>query len=431
MIETPKPDDRSVAMPAPSNPATDERRNYLVTVIEGGAFIGGMGFLNPQTMLPDIVQQLGGSPMLVALAPSLMMLGFWLAPVLTAHWIDGMPRFKPVVSVFGVLQRIPYLFAGLALLMALSDGSQKLALIAVVSAPLISGTAGGISVTAWQQLVARCIPERRRASVFAHRFIISSILGFCAGLTARLLFAHLSLIGAYAALHLIAFFFIAVSYAVFMLTREPHIPAAHIRTLTLRANLLLMPRLLGRNPDFRKYLASRLMRNGVLVIVPFLAIYARDVLNQPEAFLGTLAMAHMAGAVAGNLGAASLGDRYGGKLVNQLALALYIVISAWAMLSGTAAEYIAIFFVMGAAQFAGEVGTATLLLEIVPPRYRATHLAIASAVNVPGVFLAGWISSALWKNTHSIVWLAVVTIITVAASIGLLHPIREPRRLTA
>ena len=68
----------------------------------------------------------------------------------------------PFVSITGVLQRIPYLFAALALYYAAGDGSLGLVLAAVVAAPIISGVAGGISLTAWQQLIARCVPENRR-----------------------------------------------------------------------------------------------------------------------------------------------------------------------------------------------------------------------------------------------------------------------------
>ncbi len=430
MSETPETQVAAAGIVAPLDDEArrNERHNYWVTVIEGGAFIGGMAFLNAQTLLPDMLRQLGASPLLISLAPSLTMIGFWTAPILTAHWVDGMHRYMPFVSFTGILQRIPYLLAAIALFVAANGIGVTFALITVASAPLISGIAGGTSLTAWQQLVARCVPEKRRASLLAHRYIISCILGVIAGLTANALFTHFSLLTAYATLHLIAFIFIAISYFTFIATREPHSPPPAVHTLTLTRNLQLMPRLLRGNPQFQRYLVSRVLRNGLLIITPFLAIFARESLNLPESFLGTLVIANMLGAVLGNIGAAWLGDRAGGKIVNQVGLALFILVAAWSAFAGSPFEFIAIFFLMGAAFYAGEVGAFTLLLEIVPLDNRATYLAIASLVNVPAMAAASLLSSSVWKHTHSITWLAVATIITLAGSILLLQPIREPRQ---
>ncbi len=312
MSDLPESEASTISSSLPVEPEANRyaRRNYC------GCYIGGMAFLNAQTMLPDIIRQLGGSEFMVALAPSLGLIGFWVAPVLTAHWVDGMRRYMPFVSITGVLQRIPYLFAALALYYAAGDGSLGLVLAAVVAAPIISGVAGGISLTAWQQLIARCVPENRRASMFAVRYIISCIIGIAAGAVASQLFRNLQLFSAYATLHLLAFVFLTISYAIYLFTREPHTPSPHVHTLTLSQNLQLMPRLIVSDPTFARYLVSRVFRSGYLVITPFLAIHARDVLDRPEAFLGTLLIAQNVGAIAGNLGAAWLGDRCGGKLVN-------------------------------------------------------------------------------------------------------------------
>ena len=404
------------------------RRNYWVTMIEGGAFIGGVAFLNAQTLLPDMIQQLGGSALMIALTPSLMQIGFWIAPALTAHRVSRMHRYMPIVTFTGIFQRVPYLIAAIFLFVAAGDGPTTLALIAVAAAPVISGIAGGASLSAWQQLIARCIPENRRASLFAWRYILSCVLGIIAGFAATYIFREYSLMNAYAALHLIAFAFLTLSYFVFLGTREPHTPAPEGHSLTLASTLRLMPRLITNNPVFGRYLASRVFRSGYLVIMPFLAIYAREHLGKPAAYLGTLMIAQNVGAIMGNLGAAWLGDRAGGKLVNQLALGLYIVVAAWAMVAGSSAEFITIFVLMGAAFFAGEVGAFTLMLEILPTRDRISCLAITALANIPGVLAAGWISSIVWKNTHSITLLGVATIATLLGSIMLLHPIQEPRR---
>ena len=36
------------------------RRNYAAHSLEGGLFIGGVAFVHPQTVLPRIIERLGG-----------------------------------------------------------------------------------------------------------------------------------------------------------------------------------------------------------------------------------------------------------------------------------------------------------------------------------------------------------------------------------
>ena len=421
--------------PSTKPPATEQaeqalyaRRNYWVTLIEGGAFMGGVAFLNAQTLLPDMIQQLGGSALMIALTPSLMQMGFWIAPALMAHRVARMHRYMPLVRITGIFQRVPYLIAAIFLFFASSDGPSILALVAVAAAPVISGLSGGASLGAWQQLLVRCIPENKRASLFAWRYIISCVLGIIAGFAATHIFREYSLLSAYAILHLIAFGFLVVSYFVFLGTKEPHTPAPEGHSLTLLGTLHSMPRIIVANPVFARYLASRVFRSGHLIIMPFLAIYALEHLGKPSAYLGTLMIAQNVGAIIGNLGAAWLGDRAGGKLVNQLGLGIFIVLAAWAMFASSSTEFIAIFVLMGAAYFAGEVGAFTLMLEILPTRDRISCLAITSLANIPGMLVASWISAAVWKNTHSITMLGIATIFTLLGSILLLHPLKEPRK---
>ncbi len=411
--------------------ARDQRVNVWVSVVEGGAFMGGMAFLAPQTLLPDIIRQLGGSPLLIAATPSLLSLGYWICPILTAHWVDRMHRYKPCVTVVGTFQRLLYLLATVALYLAASGIFVGGALYAVVLTPVLAGVAGGISITAWQQLVARCIPENRRASLFAARYIVTCLLGVLAGFTAKYLFAHFSLLFAYGTLHLITFALLMVSLLVFLATREPAAPAPAVHTLTLLENLTLMPRLIAGDPVFRRYLWSRMLRNGTLVLTPFLAIYARDHLNQPESYLGTLTISNMIGAIIGNLWAARLGDRVGGKIPSQLSLVLYIAVAAWSIFAGTPIEFTLIFALLGMALYVGEVGAFTLMLEILPERNRATYLAITVLANVPPVIIAGWVSSAIWEHSGGIAVLAIIMIITQFVSMLLLHPIKDPRAALA
>lgn len=87
------------------DPVPDARRNWMAHAIEGGAFMGALALVNTQTLLPSVVKSMGGPEWLVALMPVLMMLGFTLMPVLTAHHVGAPGHFRPLLMWVGLLQR--------------------------------------------------------------------------------------------------------------------------------------------------------------------------------------------------------------------------------------------------------------------------------------------------------------------------------------
>lgn len=92
------------------------RFNYWTLVVEGALFGGALTFVNANTLLPAIVQSLGGAAWLIALMPVLMQIGFRLPPIFTAHHIDRLHDYRRFLVWMGLAQRLPFGLAGFALL---------------------------------------------------------------------------------------------------------------------------------------------------------------------------------------------------------------------------------------------------------------------------------------------------------------------------
>jgi len=90
-------------------------RNYHAHIWEGGLYLGGMAFVSAETVLPRIVEQLGATPLIISMMPTLLILGFMSPGVLVVPLLERLPRYYPFVMLAGFLQRLPYLLAGLAL----------------------------------------------------------------------------------------------------------------------------------------------------------------------------------------------------------------------------------------------------------------------------------------------------------------------------
>ena len=365
---------------------------------------------------------------LISLVPIMMWVGLLLPPIFTAHRIERLHRYMPLLLATGVFQRLPYLVAA-AGLWALVDSHPRLVLAAVALGPLVSGTACGVSLPAWQQLLLRTVPQRRRSSLFALRYIVASVLGLAAGWIAKEVLATCPGSDGYAILHLLAFGMLVAGYVTFALVREvPVPPPPETPHMTLGQNLRGIPRLLRAERRVRQYMVARSFMSGVFILMPFLAIHAQDTLGETESYLGWLLMAQMAGALVGNVAGGMLGDRAGGKAVLLLSQAAFLAMAVWSAVARTGPEFHAVFALLGFAFASMNIGTMTLSLEVCPLRQRSTYLASISFVCMASMLAATGISSLVWTASGRFATLAVLTAVCVAAGIVLLLPLREPRR---
>lgn len=404
------------------------RRNTTAMVLDGGFFGAALSFVAAETVLPSLVRDLGGANWLVALTPSMMMLGFIWSPLLTAHWVERLDRYHGVVLWNSVPQRLPSLFAAVALLLW-GASHPHIALWFVALAPFLSGFFGGLTVTAFWQLLSKVVRPERRSSVLAWRSLIGTTCGFGAGyVISAVLAAHPGPRG-YAILFLIQFVLLVLSFFAFSRIRElPHALPPRATRSSLASNLRAVPELVRTDPLLGRYIAARLCALGTLLITPFLAIHAREVLDAPKEFLGQLVSAQMLGAVSGNLLGAYLGDRHGGRLLTLLSTGGGVLLCLLAACNPWASGFLVIFFLLGATTFLQLNGTATLVLELFEGDRRPTYLSVISALTLPGVLTAAGLSTLLRDHVPTFWPAALAAAGLNFAAHRLFKSLPEPRR---
>ncbi len=399
-------------------------RNFIGHVVEGGLYIGGLAFVHPHTVLPRMLQALGAPSLLVAFAPSLLMIGFILPGLFVAHRIEQLPKMRGWVVRLGVWQRLPYLLA--ALLLLLSQRFPALALPTVLLAPVVSGLVGGVAVNAWKEYVASTIPDRLRASLWALRFVVGTVIGFAAGGLVTYVLTHHPGAPGYALLHLGTFVLAAASFVVFLGTNEaPGRPRASQQSLG--EFISGVPALVRSDRRFLRYLCARVPLHGVFVLLPFIGIHALKVLSQPDAFLGKLLAFNLFGSLIGYLAAGYLGDRYGGRLSMLLAHIAWLGAAAAAPLVASPAGFEWLFFALGAGLSMSAVGCSTLDLEITPLERRVSFQAVLGTVTLVGLVMASLLAALLRRLTESIWALAVPAFCITLVSLVLYWSIEEPR----
>jgi predicted MFS family arabinose efflux permease len=403
-------------------------RNYLLHGIEGGIYMGGVALVDMVTILPRLVEVLGGGAWLIAYTPTLLSVGTALPGLFLAHRLERRLWFKPIVLVAGVFQRLPFLLAGLGLLLWGSD-HPGLALGIVALAPLISGLACGATLPAWQELVAKTVPEERRASLWALRAIITTAMGFGAAGVLKLVMDRWPGTEGYGTLFLLVFAATMVSFVLFSFLKETHLPvrrpgAEH----SLASYLKSVPGLVRKDRELAYYLASRFIGGGFFIMVSFLSPYALKMLGKSDSFLAVLLAAQMAGGMAGNLAGGWLGDKRGGRLptlMGHASLGALCLAAPWAQ---SEAAVVALYVLFGFGANINNVGLSTFSLEMAPVEWRVSYQALINFVAMLGMLVfapAGALISGL-TGSFAAKALPAAACITVAGS--LIWKMKEPRK---
>ncbi len=404
------------------------KRNFAIHCAEGGLYMGGLAFLSAESVLPSMVHSLGGSEWFVALMPSLLAIGFFAPAVFVVPLLDRVRRYKPVVMWGGLAQRIPYLFAALAIFL-FAEARPNLMLAIVIVSPLVSGLVGGLTVNAWLEMVTRMVPPKKRASGWAYRFIIQGVIGIAAGPIIHHILESRPGPPGYALLHLICFAFVMLSLVALMPMVEHDFPQpVGPKERDYFRQLLDIPRQAVQVPEFIRYLRVRFTGVGFALLAPFMAIHALAISGRPEEDVGYFVTSQMLGGIFGNILAARIGDRHGGKVVLVASRLLLIAISVFVCVNTSYAGFVTAFFAFGFAFFMERVGDLTMGVEICPRENRQSFLALLSFILMPAMILASIAAAAIQRWSGNFHHAALATGLLSVVSLIFLLRIREPRK---
>lgn len=413
---------------APSHHDQHVRRNFACHCLEGGLYMGGLAFLQPETVMPKMVESLHGSALIISIMPAVLAATFAFAGLFVSPKVEQLRRFKGWVLVFGLLQRLPYLAAGLVLWHA--EHLEGWILPVVVLTPVLSGLVGGIGVVAWMEMVTRMVPERIRAAGWAARYIMQAVIGMGAGAVIHEVLTRFPGHRGYAVLHLIAFVFLFFSWLSQVPMKEAAHPV-HVPPRDPRPYLLYLrelPRLLARQPHLLRLIAVRFTGMGYLMLVSFLTLHALKVTGSVEADVGRFVSLQNVGTILGSLLAAWLGYHSGGKVLLVFSRLICAGLCVWSCHTQTFIGFTAVYFIFGFGLFLDRVGDLTLTAELCPKERRSTYQAVLGFCNVWALLLATTLSGLVYRQTLSYTLVATLAGTFAVVSAILLLRIPEPRQ---
>jgi MFS family permease len=386
----------------------DIRRNYRLGVLNGVLFALGDSLSSAGLVLALLVRQLGGSLALVGLLPALQIGGFLLPQLLVGGRLQAMPYKLPLYRRAAVA-RMTAFSAMLVAIFGSASLPPDISLWLIITCYCIYNFGGGTSTLAFQDVVAKVIPPRRRGSFFGTRQLFGGLLTFAiVGPLVRWLLGESSPLRFpfnYGVLGVLALISFTTGLTAFAIVKEPRQTQLGPRMRVIEG-LRRAPAIMRANANYRWFIISRMLTRVGQIAEPFYIIYATEALGLPAGVAGVyLAVRALSGALS-NLLWSRISERQGTRRLILLTGVLIVLAPALALAGpalsaalglGDTGLLIAIglvFLVAGVAADGAGISGNTFLLEIVPESERPTYIGLANTTLGVVTFLpvlGGWL----------------------------------------
>jgi len=402
------------------------RWNFTCNLLDWVFFSMGMSFASVNTVLPAFARHLTSSNFLIGFIPCLSTMGWLLPQILIANFVQKLKRKKDLIIFTGVGERIPWLF--LFLVVMFLPLSSSFLLITFLILYALFSFSGGVGGPAWQDMLAKVIPLKKRGRFFGWSNFLAGGVGIFAAFLSIHLLKSFSFPKNFALCFLFAFAATSVSYIFFILIREPIYPVKNKKS-SLKEYFLQLPSLLKKDNNFSSFLIATIFLSYGGMATAFFAVYAMNKLILPDSQIGIFTLLLLIGQTISSILWGYLGDRKGYKLIMEIGTLLTILAILLAILSSSIHLFYGVFFIFGWALSASFISSMGVILEFSTPEMRPTYIALSNTVRAPFVSLSPLLGGFLTDRT-SFPFVFILTIfILLGGILYLALLVREPRHL--
>jgi MFS family permease len=370
------------------------RFNLTVNMLDGGFFGLGWGFGSIGTIIPLFVSHMTTSALLIGLIPSIHAVGWQLPQLFMANSVSRLRRYKPMVLLMTIQERLPFL--GLALVaLFLGTLGNKLALVLTFGLLVWQGLGAGFTANAWQSMIAKIIPSDWRGTFFGAQAGITNILMSLAAIAAGYILDRIHAPLNFMLCFLLTFAGLVLSYIVISLTREPVDQEKTIpehQSSPWRGGI----ELLRRDKNFTAYLLIRALSQFATMGFAFYIVYGLLHFGMSDLTAGFLTAALMISSTIANAGMGWLGDRFGYRamlIAGSVAVTLSSLI-AWG--APSIGWLYPVFILSGLANVAIWTIGMAITVEFGDEATRPTYIGLSNTLVAPFTIIApligGWIA---------------------------------------
>jgi MFS family permease len=342
-------------------------RNFAGHFMHGMLGMTGFRIFNAPTFLPaylHLISPPGFSSLIVGAGQALQNAGGVLSPIVGASQVEHRKKVLPVSMWMGGLMRVQIVLIALAAWFLKGPPL----VVGILVCLFFLGVFQGAQGVAFQMLLAKVIPTRRRGILQSLRNLfgglISAALAWAAGvyLIGKNIFGN-----GYATTFILAAILTSLGLtALAMLMREPEPPTVKPRTRALQ-RLREFPDLLRADRGYFYFMIAQTCATAGRIGVPFYVLFAAHVmpLTGPRggANLGEMSLLLFLGDSLSNMVWGLLGDRFGFRSTFIGAMSLWIAATGLLLMASAPPGILAAFAGLGAAQAGFQMSSQTMVLE--------------------------------------------------------------------
>ena len=372
----------------------NETWNFAVNTLDLTFYNLATSFIFGSTVLSLYASHLTTSAMLIGVIPAIQRVGYFLPQLLMARKAEQLPRKKPFIQKISVMERMPYLFVALGILLWPDAPTSISFAILAVSLAVATGS-GGLAGPAWKAMLAKVIRVERRGLYFGLSHALGGLLGIAGAAVSRHVLARYPYPTSFGACFLLCFVFQVISWAALSLNREPAREPVK-GSLPARDYWRRLPGILRENPNFGGYLAARGLTILGTMGTAFYVIYASDRFHVTDAFAANLTMVALISQTACTPLLGWLADRRGNKKLSEQSTLVGACGLVLVLLAPDPLWLYAAFALVTAASSGMAVAGMSITMEFGNPEEIPTFTALASTIVAGPAFLApvlgGWLA---------------------------------------
>ena len=362
------------------------KHNVIFNLLDGASFGFGLGFASFTTILPLFVSTLTNSALLIGLIPAIHNVGWQLPQLLTAGKLSRMERYKPLVMLMTINERLPFLGFAIVALLIPKIGSE-LALILTFALLIWQGLGAGFTANGWQNLLSKVIPAEGLATFLGIQSAASNLLGSVSAILAGIALVNIKQPYNYPAVFLAAFIAFIFSWLFLNQTKEPPrtISPAQINSMPMWQNIR---NILHRDKVFTGFLVSRFISQFGMMAFSFYTIYAVKKLGMSNITVGIMTSILFITQTVANPVLGWLADRWSrkwilvfGGLCNVLSVVLALIIHNTTLFALP-------FILYGIANTAYWTIGMTIALEFGSFEEKPTYVGLSNTLAAPATFFA-------------------------------------------
>ena len=404
------------------------RHNTVVNILDGSLFgFGIMGLASYVTIIPLFLSYLTESTALIGFVAALFHIGWQMPQLLTSSYVAGLERFKPMVMVTTLLERVPYF--GLALVaLAIPTIGPDAALVATLLLLAVQSLGGGFTGTPWQSMISKIMPAHRLGTFFGVQSACVNLFGAGGALLATVILDRLQYPDSFALLFGIAGISLVISYFFLASTFEPEsAPHDVVERMNWRDFATRLRQILHTNFNFRWFLIARSLTSLSLTVISFYTIFGIRRFDMSPEFVGVLTGVILISNTLSSSVIGWIGDRWGHRRVLILANLLTACAILIALSAPSVNWFLLVFALTGFVNATQWTTIMTITIQFCSVAERPFHIGMANTLISPVTFLApvigGWLIDAVsFELTFGVFALAALLSVLVYVL-----PMHDPR----